>query len=164
MTLVLPDLLAPELPLVVCGSAAGRRSAQVGNYYAGPGNRFWETLALVGLTPRRLAPSEWQSLLPLGIGLTDLVKGQSGGDRELDFARADRERLRAKVLRFRPRIVCFNGKRAARELLRREVVYGRQPDAIGETLLFVAPSTSGAARAAWDLAPWRALAALVHSG
>ena len=162
---MLDDLLAPGLRLVVCGSAPGRRSAQLRQYYAGPGNRFWATLAAVGLTPRRLEPSEWRSLLAFGIGLTDLVKGQSGGDRELDFARADRPGLRAKVLRFRPHILCFNGKRSAKEFFGTgSVAYGLQEEAIGETRLFVAPSTSGAARAAWDTAPWRALAEQVRSG
>jgi hypothetical protein len=42
---VLPDLLAPGLRLVVCGSAAGVRSAQLGQYYAGRGNKLWRTLA-----------------------------------------------------------------------------------------------------------------------
>jgi len=162
---VLDDLLAPDLRLVVCGSAAGRRSAQLRQYYAGPGNKFWATLAGVGLTPRRLAPSEWRSLLEFGIGLTDLVKDQSGGDRELDFERADRAALRAKLVRFRPRILCFNGKRSAQEFFgRREIAYGLQLEAIGATRLFVAPSTSGAASGAWDPAPWRALAERVRSG
>ena len=162
---MLEDLLAPGLRLVVCGSAPGRRSARLRQYYAGPGNRFWATLAAVGLTPRRLAPSEWRSLLEFGIGLTDLVKDQSGGDRELDFARADRAGLRAKVLRFQPRLLCFNGKRSAQEFLgRREIAYGEQAESIGETRLFVAPSTSGAAAGAWDPAPWCALAERVRSG
>ena len=160
----LADLLAPGLRLVVCGSAAGRRSAELGHYYAGPGNKLWPTLAEIGLTPRRLAPSEWQSLLEHGIGLTDLVKRLSGGDRELDFASADARALRAKLLRFRPRLVCFNGKRAAQEFLgRRALAYGLQPEAVGATRLFVAPSTSGAASGAWDPAPWRALAERVRS-
>ena len=37
------------LKLVVCGTAAGDRSAQLGQYYAGPGNKFWRTLASLGL-------------------------------------------------------------------------------------------------------------------
>ena len=162
---MLDDLLAPDLRLVVCGSAPGRRSAQLRQYYAGPGNKFWATLAAVGLTPRRLAASEWRSLLEFGIGLTDLVKDQSGGDRDLDFARADCAGLRAKLLRFRPRLLCFNGKRSAKEFFgTASVAYGLQEEAIGETRLFVAPSTSGAARAAWDTAPWLALAKRVRSG
>src|SRR3546814_13773735 len=49
---VLPDVLAPGLRLVFCGSAAGRKSAELGAYYAGPGNKFWPTLYEIGLTPR----------------------------------------------------------------------------------------------------------------
>jgi TDG/mug DNA glycosylase family protein len=161
----LDDLLAPDLRLVVCGSAPGHRSARLRQYYAGPGNKFWETLAATGLTPRRLAASEWRRLLEFGIGLTDLVKDQSGGDRDLDFARADRAGLRARVLRFRPRLLCFNGKRSAKEFFGcSSVAYGPQADTIGGTQLFVAPSTSGAASAAWDPAPWFALAERVRSG
>jgi TDG/mug DNA glycosylase family protein len=162
---VLADLLARDLALVICGCAASRRSAELGLYYAGPGNKLWRTLAQVGLTPRRLAASEFRLLLSFGIGLTDLVKRQSGGDRELDFARADAGALRRRIARHRPRMVCFNGKRAAQELLRRRRVdYGPQPERIGATSLFVAPSTSGAASGSWDLAPWRELARRVHAG
>ena len=161
---MLDDLLAPDLPLVICGSAAGSRSARLRQYYAGPGNKFWATLAAVGLTPRRLEPSEYRELLGFGIGLTDLVKGQSGGDRELDFARAGRSELREKLLAYRPRILCFNGKRAAKEFLARDALgYGLQPERIGTSALFVAPSTSGAANAVWDPGVWRALADLVRA-
>lgn len=161
---VLDDVLAPDLRLVVCGCAAGRRSAQLGQYYAGPGNKFWRTIHEIGLVPERLAPADFRRLLEFGIGLTDLVKDQSGGDAELDFARAGRDALRRKIVRLRPRLVCFNGKRAAQEFLRRtRVEYGLQDVAIGATPLFVAPSTSGAASGAWDLRVWRSLADLVQS-
>lgn len=157
----LPDLLADELRLVVCGSAAGARSAAVGHYYAGPGNAFWRILAETGLTPRQLAPSECRSLLDHGIGLTDVVKNQSGSDAAIDFARADRAGLRAKVERHRPAVLCFNGKRAAQIFFAHPVGYGPQDACIGATQIFVAPSTSGAARGHWDPRVWHALAALV---
>ncbi len=54
---VLPDLLAPGLDIVFCGTGAGAWSARVGAYYAKPGNKFWPTLYAVGLTPRRLQPA-----------------------------------------------------------------------------------------------------------
>ena len=54
----LEDLLKPGLDLVVCGTAASSISAERGQYYAGPGNRFWSVLEETGLTPRRLQPSE----------------------------------------------------------------------------------------------------------
>jgi len=139
---MLDDVLAPGLALVVCGSAAGAKSAALGHYYAGPGNRFWCTLHLVGLTPRQLEPTEAPLLLHYGIGLTDLVKRQAGSDAAIRFDDPDAERLRATILRYAPRVLCFNGLRAAREFLGRPgVSYGRQDERIGATALFVAPST-----------------------
>jgi len=161
---VLDDLLAEDLALVVCGSAAGTRSAELKQYYAGPGNKFWKTLARTQLTPRLLAPAEYPLLLGFGIGLTDLVKGQSGGDDEIDFARAGRRELERKLARFRPALLCFNGKRAACEFFaRRRLGYGLQPERIGDTAIFVAPSTSGAASGAWDPARWDELAERVRA-
>src|SRR3546814_7604122 len=58
---VLPDVLAPGLRLVFCGSAAGRKSAELGAYYAGPGNKFWPTLYEIGLTPRHFRPQDRKS-------------------------------------------------------------------------------------------------------
>jgi TDG/mug DNA glycosylase family protein len=160
---MLRDLLAENLALVVCGSAAGRRSAQLKQYYAGPGNKFWRTLARTGLTPRQLAPSEYPLLLSFGIGLTDLVKEQSGADTEIDFARAGARELERKIAHLRPAMLCFNGKRAASEYLgRRKPAFGLQPERIADTAIFVAPSTSGAANAAWDPALWDELAERVR--
>ena len=63
-----------------------------------------------------------------------------------------------------PGILCFNGKRAAREYLGAAAVeYGLQPQKIGATRLFVAPSTSAAANGSWNPEWWRALAELVRS-
>ena len=56
---LLKDLLAPGLKIVFCGTAAGEVSATRGEYYAGPGNKFWAVLHKIGLTPRRLAPGEY---------------------------------------------------------------------------------------------------------
>ena len=63
---ILPDLLQPGLDLVFCGTAAGRRSAEEGAYYAHPGNLFWRTLHAVALTPRLFAPAEYPLLPALG--------------------------------------------------------------------------------------------------
>ena len=123
------------------------------------------TLFQVGLTPRALRPSEYALVLSYGIGLTDLVKGQSGGDRDLDFSAADGASLRRKMLEFQPPYLCFNGKRSASEFLgRRRIAYGPQSETIGSTKLFVAPSTSGAANASWDVSIWQALAQAVGAG
>ncbi|MCU0647511.1 MAG: mismatch-specific DNA-glycosylase [Gemmatimonadaceae bacterium] len=159
---ILPDLLQRDLDLVICGTGAGRQSAERGAYYAGDGNRFWQTLAEVGLTPAQLEPSRARELLALGIGLTDLVKEAAGSDAELSFSIVDVMRLRLTIMSHRPWYVCFNGKRAAKEFLRvREVEYGVH-GRLGRTTLFVAPSTSGLARATWDIRPWQELARRVR--
>lgn len=158
---VLPDVLAPGLAAVFCGSAPGHVSARVGAYYAGPGNRFWPTLHAVGLTPRRLAPAEFREVLRYGIGLTDLAKHESGVDRDLSAAAYDPGGLRARIARIAPRILAFTAKRPAQAFLGRRPDYGWQPERIGETRLFVLPSPSGAARGHWDETHWRELAAHV---
>ena len=156
---VLPDVLAPDLRVVFCGSAAGTASARAGAYYAGPGNRFWPTLHEVGLTPHPLAPRDFPIVIDYGIGLTDLAKYKFGPDMSLSSAADDPAALRTKILRHRPRTVAFVGKRAAAVVLARRVGYGRQPETIGTTTIHVLPSPSGAARAFWDIEPWYALAA-----
>jgi TDG/mug DNA glycosylase family protein len=159
---MLDDLLAPGLAVVFCGSAAGTRSARLRQYYAGHGNKFWRILAETGLTPRRLDPSEYRQLLSHGIGLTDLVKHQSGGDAQIDFRRAGVRELERKIARLQPGVLCFNGKRAASEFLgRRAIEPGLQPEVIGATRIFAAPSTSGAANGSWDPAQWQRLAELI---
>jgi double-stranded uracil-DNA glycosylase len=158
----LPDLLAPGLALVICGSAAGARSAAAGLPYAHPGNRFWRTLHAVGLTPRLLRPAEWRELLDYGIGLTDMAKFYAGGDAGIRRADDDPEAVRRKVLAIGPCALAFNGKRAARRFFGRPVAYGRQDARLGETALFALPSTAGLASGYWDEAPWRELAAFIR--
>jgi hypothetical protein len=87
---VLPDILEPGLRIVFCGTAAGARSAELGQPYAGPGNKFWRVLEEVCLTPTRLTPAEFRDLPRYGIGLTDLAKFASGSDSVLRSADFDR--------------------------------------------------------------------------
>ena len=156
---VLPDALGPGLRIVFCGSAAGAVSARVGAYYAGPGNGFWPTLYRVGLTPRLLAPAEFPTVLRYGIGLTDLCKTESGADASLSREADDAKALTAKIARYRPAILAFNGKRAAGVFLDAATIdYGEQAERIGETAIHVLPSTSGAARRWWDETYWRRVA------
>jgi G:T/U-mismatch repair DNA glycosylase len=82
----LPDQLRPNLRLVFVGTAASTRSARDGHYYAHPGNRFGRAIHEAGITPRRYEPSEFASLLALGIGFTDLSKSGAGMDHEIEAA------------------------------------------------------------------------------
>jgi TDG/mug DNA glycosylase family protein len=162
----LPDVLAPGLKIVFCGTAAGERSAQRGCYYAGPGNRFWLTLAEIGLTPGRLRPEEFRELPSYGLGLTDLAKKVSGADSTLRSSDFDVEAFRSRLIEAAPRFIAFNGKRAAAAFLgrrTRDVPVGPLPLRIGTAEVFMLPSTSGAARQHWSIEPWFALARLAGS-
>jgi double-stranded uracil-DNA glycosylase len=161
---ILPDILAPGLRLVVCGTAAGTRSAELGAYYAGPGNRFWGMLHRVGLTPTVLAPADFRGVLTYGIGLTDIVKTAFGPDSDLKSTDFDRKGLRRRIEMFQPRILAFNGKRSASAFFGESVAYGHQSNRdIGATKVYVAPSTSGAARGFWDEEYWRLVAKAARS-
>ena len=156
---VLPDVLGPRLRIAFCGSAAGAASARAGAYYAGPGNRFWPTLHRVGLTSRQLEPAEFRTVLEYGIGLTDMCKTESGSDSSLSGKGDDAAALAAKIARYRPSVLAFNGKRAAQVFFDRKTIeFGEQRQRIGSTAIHVLPSTSGLAKASWDEAFWRRVA------
>ncbi len=157
----LDDLLQDGLSLVICGTAASKASAERKAYYAGRGNKFWATLHEVGLTDEVLRPEQYRQLFRYGIGLTDVAKTHAGGDREIPKHTFDPEALVAKLREIKPRVVCFNGKEAAKRFFRiRSVKLGKydsgHPDLPGITF-FVAPSTSGAACGSWDVSKWHEL-------
>ena len=160
----LPDQLQPDLRLVFVGTAASTRSAGDGHYYAHPGNRFWPTLVEVCITPRRYAPREFASLLTLGIGFTDICKSGAGMDHQISVRPEDIAVFKAKMLRYRPRIIAFTSKKAASLFYGRTttaLALGRQPPLPDFPDIFVLPSPSGAASGHWSVRPWRELAEAV---
>lgn len=162
----LPDLLRPGLYLVVCGTAAGKRSAAQGAYYKDSRNKFWSILAATRLSPCRLAPHEYERLLEFDIGLTDLAKHVSGGDDSLRATHYDVDRFRDKIRNACPRVLAFNGKTAASihfQVQTKNIDYGHQPNGIQGTVVFVLPSTSGRARAYWKPYYWHACASYIQS-
>lgn len=157
---VLPDVLKSGLSIVFCGTAPGDESARRGAYYAGPGNRFWTTLAEVGLTPREFTPEEFWIVADFGLGLTDLAKLKAGSDDKLSTEDFDRDGLRSKILQYRPSILAFTSKRAAEAFTGHHVEYGRMGATIGSTLQFVLPSPSARGKRWWRVEPWFDLARL----
>lgn len=155
------DVLRPGLRAVFCGTALGAASARVRAPYAGPGNKFWPTLHLVGLTQRRLRPAEFGELQRWGLGLTDLCKTRAGSDAEIGTGGFDVPRLGAAMERYRPRWLAFNGKRSAQIALGHRVDYGPQESPFGCVTVYVLPSTSGAASGYWDVDWWRRFAAVI---
>ncbi|MBJ7329873.1 MAG: mismatch-specific DNA-glycosylase [Solirubrobacteraceae bacterium] len=155
---ILPDVLAPGLRVVFCGSAAGAVSAQRGAPYAGPGNKFWPMLFETGLTPRLFAPEEFRDLLALGIGITDLNKTTSGSDAEIGTAADDLPRLQRVIAGCAPEVIAFVGMRAGKAALGTVAGYGPQPIRFAGAEAWVLPSTSGLAVRWWTPEPWFALA------
>lgn len=160
--IILPDVLAPGLTLVLCGTAASRASAVARAYYAKPGNRFWPALAQVGITSRRLLPAEYPALLTMGVGLTDLAKHHFGNDAELPEDAFDLPSLVQKLEVFRPALIAFTSKSAGRAALGRVDAYGEQPGCIAGVPAWVLPSPSGLATKFWDAGPWLSLGRLVQ--
>lgn len=155
--MILQDVLKPNLDIVFCGTAAGEVSAKRGAYYAGPGNQFYPILYKSGLTPHLIAPENYNQLVNHNIGLTDLVKLTSGNDNILIDSDFDIKGFEEKILKHSPRMVCFNGKKAAATFFNtktKHIHYGLQPQTIGKTKIYVAPSTSGSARKFWDESYW----------
>jgi len=155
---MLPDLLEKNLLLVICGTAVANYSANVGSYYAGAGNRFWPVLFEVGLVPVMLNSKDYQKLIEYGIGLTDLAKNKAGSDNNISINAFDIKSFEKKIKYYSPKVVCFNGKKAAKIYLRKKnVEFGLQKERIESTYLFIAPSTSRAANRWWDQKWWEEL-------
>ena len=156
--MILPDLLSYKMDIVFCGTAASKKSKSLNAYYAGPGNKFWKTLYDIGLTKKHLKPQEFKKLLDYDIELTDICKTDYGNDNELDTSKYDVEGFNLKILEYKPKTVCFNGKNAGKAYLnQKKVNYGYHDIKIGNTKIFIAPSTSGAASGFWNLTIWKQL-------
>ncbi|TMC49569.1 MAG: mismatch-specific DNA-glycosylase, partial [Chloroflexi bacterium] len=113
---MLPDYLAPNLRVVICGTAAGTTSASLGHYYAGPGNLFWTYLYRAGITREPLFPSTDSHVLEFGVGLTDLAKKVAASSDHGLREHYDVEAFLLKIERYRPAWVAFHGKEAAKEV------------------------------------------------
>ncbi|HEU0335991.1 MAG TPA: mismatch-specific DNA-glycosylase [Gaiellaceae bacterium] len=145
-------MLGPGLRVVFCGINPGRASAAAGAHFANPRNDFWRLLHAAGFTPRLYEPAEQQALLSLGLGLTNAARRTTRGSSDLrrgDFAGAA-ERLERLARELGPGWLAFVGKEAYRGPFRERPSFGEQERALGETRLFVLPSTSPANAAV----PW----------
>jgi TDG/mug DNA glycosylase family protein len=163
---VLDDLLGQSLRVVFCGTAAGTASAKARAYYAHKQNKFWTILHETKLTAELLQPRQYRDLLNDRIGLTDLVKTHFGMDHQLplsELRQAARTRLRASILACRPQFLAFTSKTAGQQFLGDNRDYGEQTELIGDTRIWILPSTSGAANGAWRPEIWHRFADQVRA-
>jgi TDG/mug DNA glycosylase family protein len=153
-----PDVLAPGLRVVFCGINPGRVSAEAQAHFANPRNDFWRLLHAAQFTSRLYDPSEQFELLQEGIGVTNAAYRTTPGSGDLrrsDFAGAA-ERLEALANELQPAWIGFVGKEAYRGAFGERPELGVQERVLGNTQLFVLPSTSPANAAVpwWERARW----------
>lgn len=145
-----PDHLDHGLQIVFVGFNPSLRSAETGHHYANPRNRFWRILFRSGLTPRLYDPSEDAELLKLGYGFTNIVARPTKGIDDIRSAeyQSGRKVLADKLLKWRPRIVCFVGKGVYTQFSRHQQAdWGFQEEPVIKGIHeFVAPSSSGLVR------------------
>jgi TDG/mug DNA glycosylase family protein len=148
----LPDVLAPYLRVVFCGINPGRVSAAAGAHFANPRNDFWRLLHATGFTSRCYEPHEQFGMLAEGVGITNAAYRTTPGSGDLrraDFA-GSAARLERLAEELRPRWIGFVGKEAYRGAFGERPELGVQERRLGDTRLFVLPSTSPANAAV----PW----------
>jgi len=141
-----PDVIGPNLLVLFCGINPGLYTAAVRHHFARPGNRFWPALCRSGFTNQLLSPFAEHELLKLGIGITNVVGHATASASELtkeDFIKGGRI-LKAKVCRYRPRIIAILGVGAYRQAFAQpKAVLGEQPGRIGDARIWVLPNPSG---------------------
>lgn len=157
----LPELLAEGLYVVFVGINPGLYSARMGHYFARPTNRFWPAFSRSRLSAGvqealgrdLLLPEDDALLNRFGFGFTDVVLQATANASTLgpqDYAQGA-PRLIERLVLFAPRVACFNGVTAFRGFARYalgkvkiRVTMGPQAEQVGNTKLFVVPSTSPA--------------------
>lgn len=147
------DILAPGLRVVFCGINPGKSSAHTGYHFAHPGNRFWKTIWQAGFTTQQLKPEEEMKLLDTRCGITMLVERPTKEATELSRLelRDGGKALLDKILHYQPDALAVLGKQAFMQAFRvSKVEWGRQPQTVGETEIWVLPNPSGLNRASQD--------------
>lgn len=140
------DVIAPDLYVLFCGINPGLYTAAVGHHFARPGNRFWPALHAGGFTERLLSPFDERELLKSGYGITNVVSRTTATADQLskEEIMEGGEKLRVKVLRYRPRILAVLGLGAYRVAFNKpKAIIGRQDDLLGATIIWVLPNPSG---------------------
>jgi TDG/mug DNA glycosylase family protein len=142
----LPDVISNSLNIVFIGINPGMRSAAAGLHFANRTNRFWRVLHLAGFTDRQLEPDEARLLLHYGCGITSAVARPTVSATHLsraDFIAA-LPVFRRKIAKHRPRCLAFLGKPACSVFLnQRNLSWGLQSTAFGESAVWVLPNPSG---------------------
>jgi TDG/mug DNA glycosylase family protein len=142
----IPDVAAPGLRVLFAGINPGLYSAATGYHFARPGNRFWPALHAAGFTPRVFRPDEQEQLLPLGLGITNVVDRATARADELTPAeiQAGGQALAAKAARLAPRWLAVVGVTVYRTAFGHpRAQTGPQEEPLAGSRVWVLPNPSG---------------------
>jgi len=139
----LPDIVGPEMHVLVCGLNPSLYAADAGVGFARPGNRFWPAAVAAGLVTVERDP--WHALRHHHIGFTDLVKRATVGAAELsaDEYCTGVARLDRLAQWLSPGVIAFVGLAGWRAAVDRKAIAGPQDRRIGGRPVYVMPSSSG---------------------
>jgi TDG/mug DNA glycosylase family protein len=140
------DLATKNLIVLFAGINPGLYTAAIGKHFGRPGNRFWPALHDGGFTPRLFSPFEETLLLPLGFGITNIVRRATARADELtdDELRTGGKRLESKVKRWQPTVVAFVGLHPYRVVSGiKDARVGLQKPLFGGSHAWVLPNPSG---------------------
>ncbi len=139
----LPDIVGPDMRLLVCGLNPSVYSADVAVGFGRPGNRFWPAALAAGLATIDRDPRH--ALIHHGMGMTDLVKRATPRADELsrDEYAEGVARLDRLCAWLEPDAVCMVGLAGWRAAVNRKAVAGWQDETLGGRPVHVMPSTSG---------------------
>ncbi|ARF71328.1 G/U mismatch-specific DNA glycosylase [Streptomyces sp. NPDC012600] len=143
---IVPDVAAGGLRVLFCGINPSLMTAATGHHFAHPGNRFWPVLHRSGFTPRQLLPSEQSELLPLGLGITNVVARATARADELgaEEFREGGAALTERVERLAPAWLAVVGITAYRTAFSEpRARIGRQERTIGGARVWALPNPSG---------------------
>lgn len=142
----LPDIVGPDMRLLLVGINPGTRSAALGQHFAGHGNRFWSALFAAGVTPQRFSPADQHRLIEHHVGVTNFVARATATASEVspEELRAGGATLVRRVRRWRPAVVAVLGVTAYRTAFREPAAQlGPQSQAAGGAAWWVLPNPSG---------------------
>ena len=148
----LPDLLGPDVRLLIVGINPGLLTVAVQSHFGRRGNRFYPALYRAGIVDRLIDASEGFAeddrahLIARGVGITNLVRAATARADELstEELRAGARSLEKRVRKIKPGTVAMLGITAYRSAFNRpKAVIGLQPEPLGGAPLWVVPNPSG---------------------
>jgi TDG/mug DNA glycosylase family protein len=139
----LPDYVAADMKLLICGLNPSPSSADFGVGFHRAGNRFWPAAIQAGLVTKDRDPTH--ALAAHGMGMTDMAKRPTRRADELDKAeyQAGFQRLAQLAEWLQPGTICMVGLAGWRAAVNRKAQRGWQPETIGGRPVYLMPSTSG---------------------